>query len=218
MERYSGDFLAAVDGLRALLGCTGRVWPVSVDSATICAEYGDGSITRGEVEVDAGQSQGHLIKRVWLEPTPVIHPAVATAIGGFDAVIIGPGSFYTSIMPPLLVQGVSEALGRVGGPIILIANLLTEGRGMSSFTAADAVRRVADAIARPVDVVIVNTALPPQAVLARYQAEHKDPLRVGDVPAGCEVIEAPLWNQRIARHDRRRLAYAVWTVLAKRML
>ena len=69
MERYSGDFLAAVDGLRALLGCTGRVWPVSVDSATICAEYGDGSITRGEVEVDAGQSQGHLIKRVWLEPT-----------------------------------------------------------------------------------------------------------------------------------------------------
>src|SRR6476619_147705 len=75
MERYSGDFLAAVDGLRALLGCTGRVWPVSVDSATICAEYGDGSVTRGEVEVDAGQSQGHLIKRVWLEPRPTIHPA-----------------------------------------------------------------------------------------------------------------------------------------------
>jgi hypothetical protein len=69
-----------------------------------------------------------------------------------------------------------------------------------------------------VDVVIVNTALPPQAVLARYQAEHKDPLVVGDVPAGCEVVEAPLWNKRIARHDRRRLAYAVWTVLAKRML
>ena len=218
MERYSGDFLAAVDGLRALLGCTGRVWPVSVDSATICAEYGDGSITRGEVEVDAGQSQGHLIKRVWLEPTPTIHPAVATAIAGFDAVIIGPGSFYTSIMPPLLVQGVSEALAHVRGPIILIANLLTEGRGMSSFTAGDAVRRVAEAIRRPVDVVIVNTALPPQAVLARYQAEHKDPLRLGDVPAGCEVVEAPLWNKRIARHDRRRLAYAVWTVLAKRML
>jgi len=89
---------------------------------------------------------------------------------------------------------------------------------MSGFSAGEAVRRVSEAIRRPVDVVIVNTALPPEAVLARYQAEHKDPLAPGDVPAGCEVVEAPLWNNRIARHDRRRLAYAVWTVLAKRMI
>jgi len=38
MQRYSGDFLAAVDGLRALLGCRGRVWPVSVQQASVCAE------------------------------------------------------------------------------------------------------------------------------------------------------------------------------------
>src|SRR5688572_31624461 len=75
MERYSGDFLAAVDGLRALLGCTGRVWPVSVDSATICAEYGDGTQTRGEVEVDAGQSSGSAITRLWLEPDVRLHEA-----------------------------------------------------------------------------------------------------------------------------------------------
>src|SRR5262245_41471229 len=47
MGFYSGDFMAAVDGLRALLGCTGRVWPVSVESASICAEYGDGARSRG---------------------------------------------------------------------------------------------------------------------------------------------------------------------------
>src|SRR5512134_1595654 len=40
MERYSGDFLAAVDGLRSLLGVAGRVWPVSVQQASVCAEYG----------------------------------------------------------------------------------------------------------------------------------------------------------------------------------
>src|SRR3981189_2059658 len=51
MQRYSGNFLDAVDGLRALLGCRGRVWPVSVEPASLCAEYGDGSATRGEVEV-----------------------------------------------------------------------------------------------------------------------------------------------------------------------
>ncbi len=62
MQRYSGDFLDAIDGLRALLGCSGRVWPVSVEQASVCAEYGDGSSTRGEVEVDAGQTSGRFVR------------------------------------------------------------------------------------------------------------------------------------------------------------
>jgi uncharacterized cofD-like protein len=218
MERYSGDFIAAVDGLRSLLGCTGRVWPVSVDSASVCAEYGDGTITRSEVEVDAGQSKGQQIKRVWLEPTPTIHPAVAAAVRSFDAVTIGPGSFYTSLLPPLLVDGVADALADMKGPIVLIANLLTEGRGMDGFTAADEVTRVSEAIGRPVDFVIVNTAVPPQAVLARYRAEHKAPLPVGQMPAHVQVIEGEFWHKEIARHDRRRLAQAVWAVLARQLL
>jgi len=218
MEQYSGDFLVAVDALRTLLGCEGRVWPVTVASSTICAEYADGSITRGEVEVDAAQIKGRGIQRVWLEPAPVIHPAVADAIRGFDAVIIGPGSFYTSIMPPLLVSGVADALAAVRGPIILIANLLTEGRGMAGFTAATAVQQVSAAINRHVDVAIVNTRRPPDAVLAKYEGEHKAMLPLGDVPEWCEVIEADLWRQEIARHDRWRLAYAVWSVLSKRLL
>src|SRR4249920_2677102 len=84
MQRYSGDFLAAVDGLRALLGCRGRVWPVSVQQATVCAEYGDGSMTRGEVEVDAGQSSGRFVRRIWLDPVVAIHPAVTAAISKLD--------------------------------------------------------------------------------------------------------------------------------------
>src|SRR4051812_18273854 len=157
MQSYSGDFLNAVDGLRALLGCRGRVWPVTVESAQLCAEYGDGSITRGEVEVDAGQTSGGFVKRVWLEPPVSIHPIVAKAIGEFDAIIIGPGSFYTSLMPNFLVRGVPEAMARANGPIIFIANLLTEGGGMAGFTAADAVARIEQAIGRNVDVAMVNT-------------------------------------------------------------
>jgi uncharacterized cofD-like protein len=218
MEQYSGDFLVAVDALRTLLGCEGRVWPITVDSATICAEYQDGSITRGEVEVDAAQIKGRLVRRVWLEPLPVIHPLVAEAIRGFDAVVIGPGSFYTSLMPPLLVSGVAEALAEVKGPIILIANLLTEGRGMAGFTAGSAVRAVSAAIGRKVDVLLVNTRRPSDAVLARYEAEHKEMLPTGDVPEGCEVTEIDFWRQEIARHDRWRLAYAVWSVLSQKLL
>jgi uncharacterized cofD-like protein len=218
MERYSGDFLAGVDGLRALLGCEGRVWPVSVEPASICAEYGDGSQTRGEVEVDAGQTAGNAIKRLWLEPEVRLHPATAAAIEALDAVVIGPGSFYTSLMPILLVRGASEAVRKVRGPIILVTNLLTEGRGMWNFTAGDAVRMMGDTIGRPVDVALINTARPTAETLARYKDEHKQPLEPGDVPPSCEVVSGEFWCKQIARHDRRRLAHAVWAVLAKRLL
>jgi uncharacterized cofD-like protein len=218
MEQYSGDFLAAVDGLRALLGCRGRVWPVSIEPASICAEYGDGTQTRGEVEVDAGQSRGHQVKRLWLEPDVTIHPTVAEAIRAFDAVIIGPGSFFTSLMPPLLVRGVREALAEVRGPVIVISNLLTEGRGMAGFTAADAVRWVANTIGRPVDVVIANTGRPSIEALKRYEAEHKLPLELGELDAGTEPVLGRFWCTEIARHHRRRLSLAVWTVLSQRLL
>jgi uncharacterized cofD-like protein len=218
MERYSGDFLAAVEGLRALLGCAGRVLPISVEQASVCAEYGDGGSTRGEVEVDAGQSAGSAIARLWLEPEAAIHPAAQEAIPGFDAAVIGPGSFYTSLMPIFLVRGAPDAVRQVKGPIVLVGNLLTEGRGMWQFTAAEAVRLLSATIGRPVDVVILNTARPSDETLARYSAEHKMPLEVGDVPPSCEVVTGEFWSGEIARHDRRRLAQAVWAVLAKRLL
>jgi uncharacterized cofD-like protein len=218
MQRYSGDFLDAIDGLRALLGCRGHVWPVTVQQASVCAEYGDGSVTRGEVEVDAGQSSGRFVRRIWLEPHAEIHPAVAKAIGEFDAVTIGPGSFYTSLMPIFLVRGVAEALRQVKGPVILIANLLTEGRGMLGFTAADSVARIEEAIQRPVDVVITNMKWPSPKVLGRYALEHKEPLAPGNLPDHCELVGGEFWTSDIARHDRLRLAYAVWTVLSRRLL
>ena len=217
MERYSGDFVAAVNGLCALLGCRGRVWPVSTEQATICAEYADGSRTSGEVEVDAGQSAGRAVERLWLEPEVTLHESAARAIPTFDAVVIGPGSFYTSLLPIFLVKGAPEAVQRVKGPVILVTNLLTEGSGMAHFTAADAVKQIGAAIGRSVDVALVNTATPPEASLARYRQEHKTPLPLGDVPSSCEVVLGDFWCKEIARHDRRRLATAVWAVLARRM-
>jgi uncharacterized cofD-like protein len=215
MERYGGNFMVAVDALRALLGCTGNVWPITVEPASLCAEYADGSRSRGEVAVDASQSQGRWVERIWLEPQVGVHPDVAQGIRALDAVVVGPGSFYTSLMPLFLVSGVSEALATVRGPLVLVSNLLTEGRGMQGFTVADAVRRIGGAAGRPVDVVVANTGRPPPGVLERYASEHKEPLEIGDLPTGCELVEGDFWTRNIARHHRRRLAYAIWGVLTR---
>jgi uncharacterized cofD-like protein len=218
MEQYTGDFLAAVDGLRTLLGCRGQVWPITVERASICAEYADGSASRGEVEVDALQAQGWPITRLWLDPPVTIHPRAAEIIRSLDAVIIGPGSFYTSLLPIFAVQGCREALAEMRGPVICITNLLTEGRGMAGFTAGHFAQRVAAAIGRPIDAVIFNVSAPAPDVLARYAAEHKAPLPLGALPDGCDLVEGEFWRGPIARHNRRRLRAAVWAVLAQRLL
>jgi hypothetical protein len=74
------------------------------------------------------------------------------------------------------------------------------------------------AIGRPIDVVIANTARPAERVLARYRDEHKQPLEIGDLPDSCELVTGEFWCGDIARHDRRRLAQAVWAVLARKLL
>lgn len=218
MEQYSGDFLAAVDGLRALLGCRGSVWPISVQQATLCAEYADGAVTRGEVEVDKGHARGHHVTRVWLEPPAPIHPSVRNAIAKFDAVVIGPGSFFTSLLPTLLVDGVADALAAVKGPIVVVSNLLTEGQGMSGFAAADEVAWISKTIGRKVDVLIANDGRPSQESMDRYAAEHKRPLPIGTLEPGTDVVVGDFWRSDIARHDRQRLSYAVWSVLSQRLL
>jgi uncharacterized cofD-like protein len=218
MQQYSGDFIAAVGGLRALLGCQGYVWPVTVEQAMLCAEYADGTIHCGEVEVDLGHARGHEVRDIWLEPDAHILPSVAEAIASFDAITIGPGSFFTSLMPTLLVDGVRAAIAQMNGPIVLVANLLTEGRGMKDFSAADAARWVQRTIGRPVDVILFNTSHPTNDVLQRYEQEDKRPLHLGTVAEGTEVVQAEFWCSDIARHDRRRLSYALWSVLSRRLL
>jgi hypothetical protein len=89
---------------------------------------------------------------------------------------------------------------------------------MDHFTAAESVRQLSNAIGRAIDVVIVNTKRPGPRTLARYRDEHKHPLEVGELPANCELVTGEFWYGTMARHDRRRLAQAVWAVLANRLL
>jgi hypothetical protein len=89
---------------------------------------------------------------------------------------------------------------------------------MAGFTAADAVRRLADAIGRPIDAIVFNSAPPSSDVLQRYAQEHKAPLELGDLPDGCQLIEGAFWRHAIARHDRRRLRGALWALLVEELL
>ena len=120
---------------------------------------------------------------------------MADVIRSLDVAVIGPGSFFTSLLPIFLVDGCREALAEMQGPIIYIANLLTEGQGMSSFTAGHAVARLGEAIGRPIDVLIFNAEPPADAaLLEQYAREHKLSApagrRAGRVPCHRGIVLA----------------------------
>jgi hypothetical protein len=80
------------------------------------------------------------------------------------------------------------------------------------------VARIEEATRRRVDVVITNTVWPAAPVLERYAHEQKHPLLPGDLPKHCEVVGGEFWTGEIARHDRLRLAYALWAILSRWLL
>ena len=155
-------------------------------------------------------------------------PSVADVIRSLDAAVIGPGSFFTSLLPIFLVDGCREALAEMRGPVIYIANLVTEGRGMAAFTAGHAVVRLGKAIGRPVDVLIFNTEPPADAaLLEQYARENKVPLPLGNVPRWlsrhrglvlAQADRAPRSGTVASRRvgGRRRCVLLAWASLAAR--
>ena len=127
MERYSGDFLAAVDGLRALLGCTRPRVAGQGGRRDASARSTGTDRLRAARWKSTRDSRAATVQRVWLEPPPVIHPAVG---GGDPALRRGDHRAGELLHEPHAAAAgatASEALAEVRGPVILIANLLTEG-------------------------------------------------------------------------------------------
>jgi uncharacterized cofD-like protein len=146
MEQYTGDFLAAVDGLRALLGCRGHVWPITVERASLCAEYADGTPLEARWKSTRAEQRPR-DRAVVVEPPAQIHGKPPRPSAASTASSSGPAAF-TPASCPSSCSGAPETIRSVQGPLVLVTNLLTEGRGMWEFTAGDAVRLLSETIGR----------------------------------------------------------------------
>lgn len=153
------------------------------------------------------------MKRLFLEPNANATPEAIKAIGSADVICIGPGSFYTSVLPNFLPVGIKEAIQNSNAQIIFICNLLSEGRGMGHMGVEQLTSEVENCIGKSIDQVIVNNFVPTQANLPAYAKEQKRPLLYNG-PKSDKFILAPLWEPgRVARHHSESLAYLVFKLL-----
>lgn len=220
MQDITGDFTHAIREMSRVLAVRGQVLPATGQEVTLRAEMTDGTCVVGESQIPLAGKQ---IRRVFLEPDSAEPlPEALEAIGAADAIVIGPGSLYTSILPNLLVKGMADAIRASRGRIIYICNVMTQPGETDGYTAFDHF----DAIHRHVgenliDTIILNNETPPAAILQLY-AEEGAAMVVPDIErlreTGCHVwAENLLQTRSVLRHDAERLSQLILALAQSRL-
>ncbi|MBD5635371.1 MAG: YvcK family protein [Candidatus Eremiobacteraeota bacterium] len=211
MSGITGNFDTAIKESSRVLNIKGRVLPSTLDTVRLCATLADGRIVRGETNISASHEQ---IAKLWLEPAGA-QPLreVLDAIAGADAIVLGPGSLYTSVLPNFLVEGIARAVAESPAIKIYICNVMTQPGETDSFTAASHVRTLLMQTGQRVcDTVVVNVE-PPRRLLEAYAVEGQVPVvadRAALAALGVGVVAANVISETATvRHDPQRLADVV---------
>lgn len=200
--QITGNFEEALREVSRVLAVRGQIIPSTLQDVTLWGELGDGRHVAGESQI--GHS-GQPIRRVYLKPDGVsAYPDAQRAILDAELIVVGPGSLYTSVLPNLLVDGISEALRLSHAPRVYVCNVATEDGETDNFKVADHVR-VLDRHVGPglFDYVLVNNNLKAAKGTAHPVRPDGESLEA----LGCRAVEADVVDAtNPLRHDSQKLA------------
>jgi len=204
LTNLTGDFAKAVRVSSEVLASRGRIYPSTSENVVLEAELENGAIVSGETRISKSRRR---IRRLHLVPS-TCKPLTDTlrAIEAADLITFGPGSLFTSVIPNVLVQGISSAIQRSPALKAYFVNLMWQPGETIGFAASDHVAAIREhAGVDLLDVVVVNTTPIRPAQRRKYAAEQAQPV-VNDMPKldaiHVEVVGADLLaDGSIVRHD-----------------
>lgn len=182
-----------------ILRIHGTVIPVSFTNTNLHAVYADGHSVSEEHLIDEPEHDGRLkIIKVYLKPQAQANPEAISAIKNADLIVLGPGDLYTSLIPNLLVDGISEAIKKARGKKVFVVNLMTKFGQTYNFTAADHVRALENYLGESLNYILVNSQKLPQTALYLYAKYHELAV-VDNLPRNSyyRVIAAPIASSRL---------------------
>lgn len=204
MTKVTGDFDAAIKESSKVLAIRGRVVPSTLEKITLMADHEDGSQTVGESKIMDAKSP---VKRIHLRPVNIRPtPEAIEAIKKADAIILGPGSLYTSIVPNLLIGRLYQEVLASRAIKIYICNIMTQKGETEDYTASDHLKAIIDHTSPGiVEYCILNTAKVPSSMVEKYKTEDSYPV-IPDAEnvrrMKCKPIEAHLMSAAdYVRHD-----------------
>lgn len=203
-----GDFARAVHVINRLLNISGRVYPATPQPVKLVSKKASGETVFGEHLV---REVPGAVEELRIEPAnPPGLPEVASAIVAADLVVMGPGSLFSSSLPPALVPSVREAINTSRAKLVYVVNIMTEPGETDGFDAFDHVHALARHGVRYPDVVLVNSGAVDRSRLLKYRssgAQVVAPARARFEEAGINLVELPMVGRgEFAQHDPERLA------------
>jgi uncharacterized cofD-like protein len=214
LTEITGDFSEAVKLSSEILASKGHIYPATTEDVRLIAELEDGEMIYGETNIG---KMGNQIKRLRLEPEQC-HPLPETidAIYEADIITVGPGSLFTSLLPPILVKGVTNAIANSCAVKVFICNLMTQPGETDGFSARQHLEIIRDyAPEITFDYVIVNNRPINEQQAERYASEGAEQIGVhGSISPetieGAEIIYGNLLDDsEMVRHHPEKLAQVV---------
>lgn len=209
LTNVTGDFPEAVRVSAQVLAIRGRIFPSTAQNVTLEAELEDGTRVAGETNISKSRRRIRCVRLVPRRVRPV--PEVVEAIHAADLILVGPGSLYTSIIPNLLVEQVTEAILQARATCVYISNLMTQPGETEHYSVADHVRAIYEHTQDGLfDFVVINRTRVTPRLLRRYEAEGAEPVDPSLKELrrmGLNYVTADLLHQAgVIRHDQTRLA------------
>jgi uncharacterized cofD-like protein len=208
MTGVTGSFEEAIYESSRVLAVHGRILPTTMAPLSLSARLSDGTDVRGESNIT---ERGGSIEQIFIEPPDrEANPAAVAALNDAQLVVIGPGSLYTSILPNLLVSGITDALRASNAPKVYVCNVATEMGETDGYSVAEHVRRLQrHTYPRIADFLVANHGI---SEIASELDVHQVKLGA-DNPPNVKVVNADLIDASLpVRHDSVKLARVIMDV------
>jgi uncharacterized cofD-like protein len=209
LSHLTGDFAQAVKLSSEILTSLGRIYPSTAANVTLEAELENGRIVTGETKISKSRSRIRCIRLRPRKCQPL--PETLEAIQRADLITFGPGSLFTSLIPNLLVEGITDAIQRSRALKAYYVNLMWQPGETIGFRASDHVAAIHRHAGVPLlDVAVVNTRPISVRQRRRYAAEKAQSVlndidRISEM--GLQVVASDLLGEGdTVRHDSRAAA------------
>ena len=212
LKEITGSMETAIKEAERILKTRGHVLPVTFDDIKLFAELETGEIITGETNIDIPKHNAETpIKRVFLEPKAYAYHKAIEAIHNADLVVIGPGDLFTSVIPNLLVEGISEAICNTKAKKVYVCNLMTKYGETNDYKVQDFYNKLIEYLGKPcIDHVLYNINDIPKDLLLRYAEQKQFPVKFDPskkINGNPEFVAGDFINVTdIARHNSEKLA------------
>lgn len=202
LEKVTGDFAEGVEVASEILKVKGKVVPITKEKAELFICLTDETCINGEDSINHADFQGMGIAEIRYAGTVRLNTHAKDAIVNADLIILGPGNYYCSVIPNLIVDGFKEAIGETKAKVVFPVNLTNKHGHTLRWKVSDYVHDIEKYLGRKVDVILLNDEPPTEEQIKHYEMKEGDGvLTENDMKDDTRVVHGKLLSHAIIKYD-----------------